>query len=356
MGEIGAEHSRERFVPLAKRGEIISIQQLRGVAAFGVLCFHACSKAGLVFGTGAAGVDIFFVISGFIMWTISVRAPMGPLGFLLRRAVRILPLYWLASLALVGAAVAAPALFPGVRPDLSHILKSLLFLPHRDPAGQAYPVIAAGWTLNDEIFFYLVFALALAVFARGRAVILSAVLLALVMLRPLIDPRDPIAAAFTDPILLEFVAGVWLGAAFTSGRLPGPRAGIALVLLGVAGLTIVHSLGLEVSDWRLALWGAPALLIVAGAVSAEAGGMVVRTPVLGPALGRLGDASYSIYLVHGLLVSGAVHVLGRLGVVSPSALAAGGVAAGLAGGFGVYFLVERPMTRTLGRRIRGARR
>jgi exopolysaccharide production protein ExoZ len=340
------------LVPLSKRGEIVSIQQLRGIAAFGVLCFHACSKAGLAFGTGAAGVDIFFVISGFIMWTISVRAPMGPGGFLLRRAVRIIPLYWLASLALVGAALAAPTLFPGVRAEPSHVLKSLLFLPHLDPAGQAYPVIAAGWTLNDEIFFYLLFALAMAVFARGRAVVVSAILLALVLLRPLADLRHPIAAAFTDPILLEFAAGLWVGAAFTSGRLPGPRTGIVLALLGAGGLAVVHALGLEVSDWRLALWGAPALLIVAGAVSAERGGWVVRAPVLGPALARLGDASYSIYLVHGLLVSAAAHVLAKLGLSAPPVLAAGGVAAGLAGGFVVYALVEKPLTRALGRLVR----
>lgn len=334
---------------VAARGEIISIQQLRGVAAVGVLCFHAAKRSGIDFTTGAAGVDVFFVISGFIMWVISARAPIGPVEFLLRRAVRIVPLYWLTTFLVVLLAVVSPRLFPAMRLSPAHVLESLLFLPHRDPTGAPYPVIVPGWTLDYEVFFYLLFAGALAVFARRRAVLVSLVLAALVLVRPLAHLGDPAQATYTDPILLEFVAGLWLGAAWTSGRLPGRGAALALMGVGVAGFALVASLGIDVDRWRLLCWGAPAFVLVAGAVSAERAGLVLR----GRALAQVGDASYSIYLVHGLMVSFAARCLGLVGVDTGPAVLVAAVGCGLVGGLVCHALVERPLGRILHRALRG---
>jgi exopolysaccharide production protein ExoZ len=335
---------------VSARGEIVSIQQLRGAAAVAVLCFHAAKKSGVQFATGAAGVDVFFVISGFIMWVISARAPIGPIDFLLRRAVRILPLYWLTTLAVVFAATAWPPLFPAMKLSAAHVLQSLLFLPHRDPNGQPYPVVVPGWTLDYEVFFYLLFAVALWWFARGRAVLVSVVLTALVLLRPFASLADPRQAAYTDPILLEFVAGLWLGAAWTSGRLPGRIAGVALFGAGLAGFAVVSALGLQVSSWRLLLWGVPALAVVAGAVTAERAGLFVRARLLA----HVGDASYSIYLVHGLMVSLACRSLALAGIGSGPLVLAASVGCGLAGGLTCHALVERPLGRILHRALRRA--
>src|SRR5246127_1178159 len=91
-----------------------SIQYLRGIAAFAVVCFHAfqwTNVAGLTptdFPTGAAGVDVFFVISGFVMWVTTDRDPPKPLEFLRRRAVRILPPYWLFTLLAAVLALTLP--------------------------------------------------------------------------------------------------------------------------------------------------------------------------------------------------------------------------------------------------------
>jgi exopolysaccharide production protein ExoZ len=191
--------------------EVRSIQFLRGVAALGVLGFHAASRAGGSFGVGAAGVDIFFVISGFIMWVVTSRRTPKPGQFLARRAERIVPLYWLVTLATATAAILAPSAFPAMRPTASHVVQSLFFIPHRDPTGLIAPLIVPGWTLNYEIFFYLLFAGSLMAPARLRVWLVSGVLAALVALRPLGDITNSAWATYTDPILLEFAAGSWSG-------------------------------------------------------------------------------------------------------------------------------------------------
>src|SRR3954466_10752345 len=104
---MGSESPVEAAAPAVPKapGEVRSIQYLRGLAAFGVLAFHAADRAGYAFGTGAAGVDVFFVISGFIMWVTTCRKGPSPAAFMWKRIQRIVPLYW--AVTLVTAAVAA---------------------------------------------------------------------------------------------------------------------------------------------------------------------------------------------------------------------------------------------------------
>jgi exopolysaccharide production protein ExoZ len=322
------------------RADFLSIQYLRGLAALGVLLFHASQRAGAAFGAGAAGVDVFFVISGFIMWTVSARKATGPVDFLLRRAGRIAPLYWTVTLLVVGLDLLRPSLFPNMRLDPPHVILSLLFLPHRDPTGAIAPVIVPGWTLNYEAFFYGVFALTLLLPKGRRAWGLTAALGGLCLIG-LFLPRGRWAAVDTycDPLILEFVAGAWLAKAAAAGRLGREGEAISAIAAGLFILTVVAIAGVDVSGWaRLFYWGLPALLIVWGALSLEGAG---RMPVLGP-LKFLGDASYSIYLAHGLALSLAFKVLGGPGlpfVVSILLTAPFAVLTGLA----CYWLVERPL-------------
>ena len=90
--------------PRKAPGEVRSIQYLRGFAAFGVLIYHAAERAGGAFGLGAAGVDVFFVISGFIMWVVTCKRSPSPQEFLLKRVQRIVPLYWGLTLLVAGVA------------------------------------------------------------------------------------------------------------------------------------------------------------------------------------------------------------------------------------------------------------
>src|SRR5665213_2393583 len=91
-----------------------SIQYLRAGAALAVVAYHALQWLGGGFDVGRAGVDVFFVISGLIMWTVTAGREVSPGAFLWRRFTRVAPLYWLASLGVAGMAVIWPALLPPV--------------------------------------------------------------------------------------------------------------------------------------------------------------------------------------------------------------------------------------------------
>lgn len=323
-------------------GEVRSIQYLRGLAAFGVLVFHVAERAGGAFGPGAAGVDIFFVISGFIMWTVTQRE-ITPTQFLVRRLQRVAPLYWGVTLLVVAVALIAPAAFPAMSPTPGQVTRSLLFIPYRDPQGLIAPLVIPGWTLNYEMFFYVLFAVTLVAPVRLRPWLLTATLVGLVAARPLGPTADPLWATYTNPLLLEFAAGVWLGKAWSQGWRPTILASGAMLVAGVLGFVVVAFSGIDVEAARVLLWGIPALLIVAGAIGLEGRGMAPKMP----ALHMMGDASYSLYLVHGLAISATVRGLAMAGLSSPSVILVCGLVVGVGAGLLVYRLIEQPLTRLL---------
>lgn len=262
------------------RTTLTSIQYLRGLAALAVVAMHT----GWTYsGIGAAGVDVFFVISGFIMVHVS-RREVTPTVFLRARVLRVVPLYWL--LTLVGVALAG-------LDDIPRILASLAFWPHAGFDGRDYPVLIPGWTLNYEVFFYLAFAVTLLLQARLRLPVLSLGLAGLVALGIAIHPAQAAAATYTGPLLLEFLGGAWLCQAWQRGWVPRGRWGLALSALGALVLLAQAGIG-PFEGWRCLTWGLPSLLIVAGALGAEAGGRLPR--ILG--LRQMGDASYALYLTH----------------------------------------------------------
>jgi exopolysaccharide production protein ExoZ len=155
--------------------QLYSIQYARALAALAVVLAHTGAYgSGNAFHIGSAGVDIFFVISGFVMWTTTASRAQTPADFIANRIVRIVPMYWLVTLALVIAAVCVPALFPRLKIDAGHVVASLLFMPSRSPFnGELWPVLVQGWTLNYEMFFYGVFALVLFIPRQLRLAALS---------------------------------------------------------------------------------------------------------------------------------------------------------------------------------------
>lgn len=262
------------------RATLKSIQYLRGLAALSVVAMHTGWTHSDI---GAAGVDVFFVISGFIMVHVS-RREVTPAAFLRARVLRVVPLYWLLTL----AGVALVGL-----DDAPRIFASLAFWPHAGWDGRDDPVILPGWTLNYEVFFYLVFAATLLLPARRRLIALSVGLVGLVALGIGIHPAHIVAATYTGPLLLEFLAGAWLCQAWHRGRLPKGRWGIAMA--GFGALALLAQAGIGPPDgWRCLTWGVPSLLIVAGALGMETGAWLPRVP----GLQQVGDASYALYLTH----------------------------------------------------------
>lgn len=313
---------------------LYGIQYLRAAAAIAVVLFHAAEKTGGHFAIGAAGVDVFFVISGFIMWVVTERRPVTPLKFLSDRIVRIVPVYWLATMVMVAGALAG--LFPNLQLSLVHVAASLLFIPMHSPSsGEIWPVLVQGWTLNFEMFFYGVFALAL-LFPRARQ--LAAVALTLVTLAiagAYLHSDNAPLSAFTRPIILEFAIGMLLGQLWLTGRVPGAAAGLVLVLAAVAGFAAIGLFRLPFDEWTC---GPLAAALVLGVLALEAGGRIRRFAL--PTL--LGDASYSVYLWHTFAIS-VVAKLGEHLHVAPSATLFLAAICGIAAGLVAYRLIERPL-------------
>lgn len=306
-----------------------SVQALRAVAALLVLFFHASDGHFLV---GAAGVDIFFVISGFIMGTVGVQENFRT--FAQKRFVRVVPLYWAVTFAMcLGALFGVFSKFAFSQETL---IKSLLFIPYFDASGHIWPLVVVGWTLNLEMLFYVVFAFGL--MFRTPIVFATCILLGLVALGFIEKQSSPILMTWTSPLLLEFIAGLALAA-----WLKPPKSGalFVLALIGVTGLAASSAFGWFDESNRLLTWGVPSLLIVAGCIGIEHAGKW-PTVAFGP-LERLGDASYSLYLTHGIVVA-AVHR--AMGISLPSTMVI--LFASVAIAFALFYFFERPITR-LGR-------
>jgi exopolysaccharide production protein ExoZ len=322
---------------------LYGIQYLRAAAAIAVVLFHAAEKTGGHFAIGAAGVDVFFVISGFVMWLVSERRPLTPGRFLTDRIVRIAPAYWLATAVMVVGAFAG--LFPNLSLSIGHMLGSLVFVPVRSPSnGEIWPVLVQGWTLNYEMFFYAVFALALLLPRRQQLPAVAATFAILVAAGMVLQTDNPLLQTYTRPIILEFVAGMVLGQLWTAGRLPRPRIGAALVILSIAGFAAIEIFRLPFDEWNC---GPLAIALVLGVLSLEARAPVRPLPL--PAF--LGDASYSIYLWHTFAISVVAKAAARLDLAAPVAFALACVL-GILAGAAAYLLVERPLiaARRSGRR------
>jgi exopolysaccharide production protein ExoZ len=324
--------------------KLASIQILRAAAALSVALFHAAQWSHLDFAVGAAGVDVFFVISGFVLWTACEARPSGPAAFLKGRAARILPLYWTVTLVAAGAALLAPKALPIVLPEARHLVLSLLLVPHTDPAGGPFPLLPTGWTLTYEAFFYGVMAVALAAPKDRRLQVASGLLLAASLLGFGYHGWYTLLA---NPMLLQFLAGIALARLWARGRLQRlPRiCGPLMVAAGLAVLAVCQASGLRDDFLRPFVWGPPAALIVSGALKLQADGRI-GAGWLTRALVAEGDASYSLYLVQAPVIA----VFVWLTPAWPAALRMpASFALAVAVGWLCWRFVERPLGSAVGR-------
>lgn len=337
-------------------GPFRSVQGLRGLAALMVVAFHAIEMwdqrlavaPGWRWTNGSAGVDIFFVISGFVMVIAArplARGVQAARLFLLRRLARIVPLYWVMTTVKLLTITVGPALALHTRPDLWNVIGSYLFIPTHDAAGAIRPVLPVGWTLSFEMLFYGLFALGLA--RRGRVLrTIVPVLGGLALLGLFRSQSWPAISLFAHGMVLEFVLGVALARfVLGGGRLP---ASVAAALLGI-GLIALATLPSGSANLRLLAWGVPAAGIVAGAVALEAPlGRVLPCWSDG-----LGAASYAIYLGHGFVLPLVGSLMLWLGTRSELLAVALGLLASVATGVALHVAVEQPLQR-LFRRSRPA--
>jgi peptidoglycan/LPS O-acetylase OafA/YrhL len=251
---------------------------MRAIAAWLVIADHALlelthnrpedSLTHVAWTLGSVGVYVFFVLSGFVMvhisWDRFAEAAAAPV-FLRRRIVRIVPLYWLATLAAL--AYHRVSATHGANAGWSELVKSLAFIPYSNEEGTWNPVLPQGWTLDYEMMFYAIFALGL-LFPRRLALPLLALTLgAFVVVGMFV--RNETVAYLASPIILWFLLGIGLGAIWRWRRFEEPvwvaRTTKILEPLGDASYStyLAHGLVLTVllRVWTMA-FGLPSILLV----------------------------------------------------------------------------------------------
>jgi exopolysaccharide production protein ExoZ len=337
---------------------IFSIRVLRALAALAVLAGHAQEDFGRRLGLqglpdlklGYVGVDVFFVISGFIMVHASDRlfgTPDGPHNFLKRRLIRIVPLYWSVTTLYIAIGLGAPQL-PHKAYSPGMVAASYLFFPWR-ANGLAEPVVGQGWTLNYEMLFYLLFCIAVTR-PRHQAVLLVSSVLAIAVVAGKVFALPMPLAYWSRDIVLEFVFGMAIGLIYMSGMRLQRWSRMLLIGTGLLlfGRTVWES-GVEELH-PLMGWGISAALVVAGAVLGASSG-----PWTGARwVGVIGDASYALYLIHPLVGRAVREVFFRTGADLVAIfwlyLATAAVATIIAA-LAVHFWFERPITRALRERF-----
>jgi exopolysaccharide production protein ExoZ len=279
----------------------------------GYHCFPQLERMGYTgshFNVLSAGVDIFFIISGFIMLYSTARSGRGGGSFLLNRAIRILPLYWLLTAVVTALALVAPRLLQSGRFDVEHVVKSFLMIAARHPiSGRWEPILVPGWTLNYEMYFYVIFAICLWLTRRSINAMTAVVCAALILIHAcsaFVEPSG-LASFYTDGIILEFVFGILACRAFLAGaRIPAWLC-VLVIIAGIAGFALSGEFpGIP----RQYVWGLPALAIFLGTIY-----LPIKRTTRGIAPFKLiGDASYSLYLSHFMVMSAIGQGWRRLGV------------------------------------------
>lgn len=317
---------------------IWSMHYLRAAAALAVVVFHSLSNTGWDFALGAAGIHLFFTLSGFMMWSIAGEGATRPVPFLVGRARRIVPMYWIATMVAVCSTWVAPGVFYQATRSIPMVVKSLFFIPQIGTEGGIFPVLYQGWTLQYEMFFYALFALCLLVPQRGRLRLLCVIFTMLALAGMAFKPVSPALHTYTDPICLEFLAGV-LVARFR-WRVASPRVALHLAVWGAIIFCLSDSFERELGFASPVILAVTTSTLIVGLLSLEGQGRMARRPVLL----LLGEASFSIYLFQSLgsvlvsLLAADAHPLVGALVYSLGATATGVL---------IHLLVEKPLTRVL---------
>jgi len=293
-----------------------NIQALRGIAVLSVVLFHLATieqkyggKNAILpefFDFGMFGVDLFFVISGFVMVVVTkgkFQNIKQAVRFLYHRASRIYPTYWVYSILVLGVFIIRPSLFNRSLGNQVDILASFLLWPSEN-----FPLVIVGWTLIHEIYFYVIFFIVLlitpekhlfkAMLLWGSGVALSNLFLEL---------ASPISHLVFHPLTIEFISGCFLSILYfrINNQMLKTSSLLILALMGISAAIYGLDLYQDATGyiyphgwWRILIFGVPATLLVFCFIYLERNGYVAHSIFI-----KVGDASYSIYLSHVLILT-----------------------------------------------------
>lgn len=282
-----------------------SINLLRTLSCFAILIFHirefvhAHSDSVHITFSAAPGFHLFLAISGFIL--VYITQPHDtPMNFMLKRTVRIVPLYWAATTLALGMALLKPWLFQDADTSLSSIASSYLFLPHYDLGADIQPILFVGWTLGYIMLFYLLFSLTL--FIPEQYQVPSAIVMTIAVIAGAgALPAGAYREFYGDPILVEFAMGCIIGLVLRQTTVQDFVRRTPMwpfVLIGLAGFALAMKLNWD--GWgKIATYAPPSAILV----FACAGQDLFRQPLNNGLASIGGKISYGIFLIHPLLIS-----------------------------------------------------
>lgn len=270
--------------------------------------FDASSAIGAFFvHHGGFGVDLFFVLSGFVMFQSTAPGRCTVLGFLTNRLFRIAPAYWVATLVTVMCIIAMPAVFSPENFSLKKVLCSLIWVPVWNPTmTMLYPVHMVGWTLQLEMFYYLILGLCLwlsPLCGRYWGMLL-------LFLLPYFSIPGTYASVATSPYLREFLAGMLIALALTTPLARGGLKTRSLLLLAIIvicgvmhGFELRYGISIRFISMMKASQCICAALLLEPFLNRE--NWFIRGLV------QLGDESYSTYLFHTIVINLMLQITGR---------------------------------------------
>lgn len=294
--------------------KINSLQILRGIAALIVVFVHEkvlleqynfSSTLGTVLGKfGIFGVDIFFVLSGFLMVITTINKAPGintAKEFILSRLQRIVPMYWLMTTVLVVILFLFPSVFNKQKFVALNVISSYFFLPSLDYFGVINPVLYVGWTLIYEMFFYIIFSILLC-FTRHYIIPTIAVIFLFLSFFGLFGSENIFIKTYSNTLIFEFIFGCGIAVYYLKSKTLSNWLAIAALFVSMA---LIWPLGSYISMLPRSIYlGIPAALMTVGCLCLEKNGAWPKFSLLQ----RIGDSSYSLYLSHIFVLP----ILGRL--------------------------------------------
>jgi peptidoglycan/LPS O-acetylase OafA/YrhL len=276
---------------------IRNLQILRAIAAILVVFFH-CEFLGIQ--SGQFGVDIFFVISGFI---IAFVLNKNTRFFLVKRFARIIPMYYLFTFLLILAWLLYPSGFKNVVVNTEAILKSLFFIPYY--VGDSGPILSLGWTLNYEIYFYVLAGFsAWLLRSPGKGLLATAIIIVLIdgwMF--LTQSENQYIRFYGNPVTLEFLYGILLYYITTwkKERLSSQAIVTTFAVAAAGALVLLFCFDyFRIRENRQWVFGIPAFFLVLFSIISDK--QKSGTGIWYNILYEAGNASYVIYLLHPFVI------------------------------------------------------
>jgi exopolysaccharide production protein ExoZ len=336
--------------------QILSIQYLRGIAALLVVFYHVLQEVGRYVKNslfldfyelrhfGQVGVDVFFVISGFVMMYVhgnDFQKSNISLKFLKRRIIRVVPLYWILTSFTAFLLYFKPEFFGGGKVfNFLHVVCSFLFIPAKNSVGLTLPVLGPGWSLNFEMYFYILFAILL-MFNKKYLIRSLSIIFVVSVFCSLFPFDEPLTNMLTNPMLFEFLFGIILAYLMKNENLKNYSFPIVFGTILMSSNIYFHFN----IDYRVFFYGIPSALIIMGLIAYE-DKIGFGSP--NKFLMFLANISYSVYLSHVFAYKITLFLLPRFILSNyPDLVVIFCLISSVILGYVVYKIIEIPLTKLL---------